>query len=89
VIICNLKKKEEAVMKKLLAFLLLFKFSVAVADAGSIKTTINFTIHGQKKQANPNWLSAGVQLYQLKNGMAVKVDAKRPDAQDNCSFDWM
>ena len=71
-------------MKKLLAFLLLF--SIIEASADPIKTTINCTIHGFKKPDNPNWLPGGVILYQIKNGVAVKVDMKRPDAAGNFSY---
>ena len=73
-------------MKKLLAFLLLFKLSIIEASADPIKATINCTIHGFKKQANPNWLPAGLILYQIKNGVAVKADMKRPDAEGNFSY---
>src|SRR5687767_491448 len=73
-------------MKKLLAFLLLFTLSKVAASAGSIKTTISCTIHGQKREANPNWLPAGLSLYQLKNGEAVKVASQRPDENWNCTF---
>src|SRR5688572_29989301 len=74
-------------MKKLLAFLLLFKFSIVGASAGPIKTTISCTIHGLKQEGNSNWLPSGLTLYQLKNGEAVSLGFKRPDAQGNCSFD--
>ena len=73
-------------MKKLFAFLLLFKLSVIEASADPIKTTINCTLHGFKKPDNPNWLPGGVILYQVKNGVAVKVDMKRPDAAGNFSY---
>jgi thiol-disulfide isomerase/thioredoxin len=73
-------------MKKLLTFLLLFKLSIVEASADTIKTTINCTVHGQKKEGNSNWLQAGLTLYQLKNGEAVSLGFKRPDAQGNCSF---
>jgi len=73
-------------MKKLFAFLLLFKLSIMEASADPIKATINCTIHGFKKQANPNWLPGGLTLYQIKNGSAVKVDMQRPDAEGNFSY---
>ncbi|MFI5130733.1 MAG: TlpA family protein disulfide reductase [Chitinophagales bacterium] len=73
-------------MKKLLAFLLLFKLSIMEATADPIKATINCTIHGQKKEANPKWLPAGVVLYQIKNGEAVKIASQRPDENWNCTF---
>jgi thiol-disulfide isomerase/thioredoxin len=73
-------------MKKLLAFLLLFKLSIIEASADPIKATINCTSHGYRKVANPNWLPGGVILYQLKNGVAVKADMQRPDAEGNFSF---
>ena len=73
-------------MKKLLVFLLLFKLSIVEASADPIKATINCTIHGFKKQANPNWLPAGLILYQIRNGVAVKADMKRPDAEGNFSY---
>ncbi|MCU7548818.1 TlpA family protein disulfide reductase [Chitinophagaceae bacterium LB-8] len=74
-------------MKKLLAFLLLFKLSIAGASADSIKTTINCTIHGLKKEGGLNELPSGLFLYELKNGEAVSLGFQRPDAQGNCSFD--
>ena len=73
-------------MKKLLVFLLLFKLSIIEANADPIKTTINCTIHGFKKEANPNWLPGGIILYKIKNGAAVKVAVKRPDAEGNFSY---
>ena len=74
-------------MKKLLVFMLLFRLSIVEASADPIKTTINCTIHGQKKEANPNWLPAGLSLYKLKNGEAVKIALQRPDENGNCSFE--
>jgi thiol-disulfide isomerase/thioredoxin len=73
-------------MKKLLAFLLLFKLNVVHANGDPIKTIINCTLHGFQKQANPNWLPGGVILYQLKNGVAVKADMQRPDGEGNFSY---
>jgi thiol-disulfide isomerase/thioredoxin len=73
-------------MKKLLVFLLLFKISMVGAAADSIRTTINCTIHGLKKDGNLNWLPSGLYLYELKNGEAVSLGFQRPDAQGNCAF---
>jgi peroxiredoxin len=73
-------------MKKLLAFLLLFKLTIVEASADSNMAAINCTIHGQKKEPNPNWLPAGLILYQLKNGEAVIVSFQRPDENGNCTF---
>jgi thiol-disulfide isomerase/thioredoxin len=81
-----IKSRKRNIMKKLLAFLLLFKLSIVGASADSIKTTINCTIHGIEKEGNSNWLPAGLFLYQLKNGEAVSLGFQRPDAQGNCSF---
>ena len=73
-------------MKKLLAFLLLFKLSIVQATGDPIKTTINCTSHGYRKETNPNWLPGGVILYKIKNGVAVKLDMKRPDTDGNFSY---
>jgi hypothetical protein len=73
-------------MKKLLVILLLFKLSIIAANADPGKTTINCTVHGYKKPANPNWLPAGLILYQVKNGSVEKVEVKRPDAEGKFSY---
>ncbi|MES2777340.1 MAG: TlpA disulfide reductase family protein [Bacteroidota bacterium] len=73
-------------MKKLLAFLLLFNLGIIEANAAPIATILNCTIHGGRREANPKWLPAGVVLYQIKNGEAVKVASQRPDEKWNCTF---
>jgi thiol-disulfide isomerase/thioredoxin len=66
-------------MKTLFLILLWCGLIAIEANAGPIKTTINCTIHGNN--------TSGLFLYQLKNGDAVSLGAKRPDKDGNCTFD--
>jgi thiol-disulfide isomerase/thioredoxin len=73
-------------IQPIVLFLLICQFSLLANAADPKQTTINCTLHGFKKETNPNWLPAGVIVYQLKNGVATKVEMKRPDADGNFSF---
>jgi thiol-disulfide isomerase/thioredoxin len=73
----------------ILRFLLLLwicQFSVVANAADPKPAIINCTLHGFKKQTNPNWLPGGVILYKIINGAAVKVEMQRPDGEGNFSY---
>jgi thiol-disulfide isomerase/thioredoxin len=67
-------------IQRIVLLLLVCQFSVMAKATDPKPATINCTLHGFKKEANPNWLPGGVILYKIKNGTAVKLDMQRPDA---------
>jgi peroxiredoxin len=73
-------------IQRIVLLLLVCQFAVMANASDPKPATINCTLHGFKKEANPNWLPAGVILYKIKNGAAVKLDMQRPDAGGNFSY---
>jgi peroxiredoxin len=73
-------------IQRIVLLLLVCQFSVMANATGPKPATINCTLHGFKKGANPNWLPGGVILYKIKNGTAIKVDLQRPDEGGNFSY---
>ncbi|MES2777339.1 MAG: TlpA disulfide reductase family protein [Bacteroidota bacterium] len=73
-------------MKKLLAFLLLFKLGIIDTSAGTGKTIIKCTINGYKPGTGLNSVPAGLQLFQVKNGAALNLGFQRPDKNGNFTF---
>lgn len=65
-------------IKKLFVVLVLFSLGIVAAYAGTKNAVINCTIHGKS--------TSGLFLYQLKDGAAVSLGFKRPDANGNCNF---
>lgn len=65
-------------IKKLFAVVVCCCLGLGSVYAAPVKTTINCTVHGSKGSA--------VNLYELKNGEAIRLGFQRPDENGNCSF---
>lgn len=65
-------------LKKLFAVVVYCCLGLGSVYAAPVKTTINCTIHGPKGSA--------VNLYELKDGQAIRLGFQFPDENGNCSF---